>query len=103
MLPKFKNPKEKAPKSLEEELERNFDDCWDVHYGPDGPESYFSTDSAIRKSLDAVKTIAIEYNSWFAQRLSDWISSPLDFPEMEGDAEGIYEKFLSERYSNGQN
>lgn len=92
--------KKELPKSIYEELEENFDDCWDVGYGPDGGESYFSTGSAIDLTANKIKEITLEYINWYGKRLESWIDSPISFPEVEGTQEDLYEIFLMERYGN---
>lgn len=87
-------------KSIHEELEEIFDNCWDVSYGPDGGESYFSTSSAIELSANKIKEITLEYNNWYGKRLENWIDSPISFPEVEGSHENLYDIFLEERYGN---
>jgi len=88
----------KVPKSLEEELTRDFEGCWDVHYTPDGGESYFSVHEAIVDSAKIIREIAKEYNEWYSKRLESWMDYPLDFPEVEGDEDELFDIYLKERY-----
>ena len=90
--------KENDPRDLSEEIERNFDNCWDINYSEAGGEAYFSTSEAIIASEKMVREIATGFQKWMSKKMELWMASPEDFPEMSGSGIDPFDIYLAERY-----